>query len=43
MPQIRTLYRNMPAEPGIKIDVPEDDGDYRVNADLPGVSKLTVS
>ena len=38
MPQIRTLWLTCPPSLG-----PEDDGAYRVNADLPAVNQLTVS
>ena len=42
MPQVRTLWRNMPSEPDVKIDVSEDDRAYRVKADLPGVRKEDI-
>jgi HSP20 family protein len=39
---LRRLFEEMPTEPGIKIDVTEDDKAYKVKADLPGVKKEDI-
>jgi len=39
---MRALWRNLPDEPQIKIDVSEDDKAYRVKAEIPGVKKEDV-
>ena len=38
-PSLRRLFREMPAEPTIKLDLTEDDKAYKVKAELPGVKK----
>ena len=42
VPHMRALWRNLPDEPQIKIDVSEDDKAYRVKAEIPGVKKEDV-
>ena len=37
--QLRSLFRDLPETPGIKMDVSEDDKAYRVKAEIPGVMK----
>jgi HSP20 family protein len=37
--RLRSLFREMPAEPEIRMDVTEDEKAYYVKADIPGVSK----
>ncbi len=41
-PGVRSLVRNLPAEPEIKIDVSEDDKAYHVKAEVPGVKKEDI-
>ena len=38
----RTVWRNMPEAPEIKMDVSEDDKGYRVKAEIPGVRKEDI-
>jgi len=38
----RRLMRGLPEEPQIKMDVSEDDGSYRVKAEIPGVDKNDI-
>jgi len=38
----RGLMRGLPEEPQIKMDVSEDDGSYRVKAEIPGVDKNDI-
>lgn len=40
--RMRGLMRDIPGEPTIRIDVSEDDGAYRVKAEVPGVSKEDI-
>jgi HSP20 family protein len=40
--RLRSLFREMPAEPEIRMDVSEDDKAYYVKADIPGVSKEDI-
>ena len=42
VPRMRSLRRNLPAEPEIKIDVSEDDKAYHVKAEVPGVKKEDI-
>lgn len=42
VPGVRSVVRNLPAEPEIKIDVSEDDKVYRVKAEVPGVKKEDI-
>ena len=42
VPGARTLWRDMPEELQIKMDVSEDDKFYRVKAEIPGVKKEDV-
>ena len=39
VPQVRSLVRNLPTEPEIRMDVSEDDKAYHVKAEVPGVKK----
>jgi HSP20 family protein len=39
VPRMRSLFRDLAAEPEIKIDVSEDDKAYHVKAEVPGVKK----
>jgi Molecular chaperone (small heat shock protein) len=39
---MRSLVRDLPAEPGIKMDVAEDDKAYHVKAEVPGVKKEDI-
>ena len=39
VPRMRSLLRDLPSEPEIKIDVSEDDKAYHVKAEVPGVKK----
>jgi HSP20 family protein len=41
-PRARALWRNMPQEPHIKMDVSEDEKAYRIKAEVPGVSKEDI-
>jgi len=43
VPRVRALWRDLPAQPEIKIDVTEDDKAYHVKADVPGVKKDDIS
>lgn len=38
----RSLWRNMPEAPEIKMDVSEDDKAFRVKAEIPGVKKEDI-
>ena len=38
-PWLRSLFRDLPETPEIKMDVSEDDKAYRVKAEIPGVKK----
>jgi HSP20 family protein len=40
--RLRSLFRDLPAEPQIRMDVTEDDGSYRVKAEIPGVRKEDI-
>jgi HSP20 family protein len=42
VPRMRSLVRDLPAEPGIKMDVAEDDEAYHVKAEVPGVKKEDI-
>ena len=42
VPRMRSLVRNLPAEPEIKMDVSEDDKAYHVKAEVPGVKKEDI-
>jgi len=39
LPRLRSLVRDLPSEPEIKMDVSEDDKAYHVKAEVPGVKK----
>jgi HSP20 family protein len=39
LPRMRSLLRDLPSEPEIKMDVSEDDKAYHVKAEVPGVKK----
>jgi HSP20 family protein len=41
-PLPRALWRNLPQEPEIKLDVTENDKTYTVKADVPGVRKEDI-
>ena len=41
-PRMRHLWRNLPEEPQIKMDVTEDEKAYRVKAEIPGVKKEDI-
>jgi HSP20 family protein len=41
--RLRRLFRDLPAEPTIKLDVSEDEKAYHVKAELPGVKKEDIS
>ena len=40
---LRKLFREVPAEPTIKLDVTEDEKAYKVKAELPGVKKDDIA
>ena len=40
--RLRSLFRDMPEQPQIKMDVREDDGVYRVKAEIPGIRKEDI-
>lgn len=40
--RLRSLLRNLPDEPQIKMDVKEDTDAYRVKAEIPGVKKEEI-
>jgi len=42
VPSMRALWRGLPEEPQIKMDVSEDDKAYRVKAEIPGVNKEDI-
>jgi HSP20 family protein len=42
VPRMRSLARDLPAEPEIKMDVSEDDKAYHVKAEVPGVKKEDI-
>lgn len=42
VPRMRSLVRDLPAEPEIKMDVSEDDNAYYVKAEVPGVKKEDI-
>ena len=42
VPRMRSLVRNLPAEPEIKMDVSEDDKAYYVKAEVPGIQKEDI-
>ena len=42
VPRMRALWRNLPEEPPIKMDVTEDEKVYRVKAEIPGVNKEDI-
>jgi HSP20 family protein len=42
VPRMRALWRNLPEEPQIKMDVSEDENAYRVKAEIPGVKKEDI-
>ena len=42
VPRVRHLWRNLPEEPQIKMDVSEDEKAYRVKAEIPGVKKEDI-
>ena len=39
---LRRIFRDLPSEPAIKLDVTEDDKAYTVKAELPGVKKEDI-
>ena len=39
---LRRIFRDLPSEPTIRLDVTEDDKAYRVKAELPGVKKEDI-
>ncbi len=39
---LRRIFRDLPAEPAIRLDVTEDDKAYKVKAELPGVKKEDI-
>lgn len=41
-PRARALWRGLPEEPEIKVDVTENEKTYRVKADIPGVKKEDI-
>jgi len=41
-PRMRHLWRNLPEEPQIKMDVSEDEKAYHVKAEIPGVKKEDI-
>ena len=41
--RLRRLFRDLPAEPAIRLDVSEDERAYHVKAELPGVKKEDIS
>jgi HSP20 family protein len=41
-PRMRHLWRNLPDEPQIRMDVTEDEKVYRVKAEIPGVKKEDI-
>jgi HSP20 family protein len=42
-PRLRRMFKEMPLEPSIRLDVTEDDKAFHVRADLPGVKKEDIS
>jgi|SRR5665213_1314128 len=42
VPRMRSLWKGLPDEPQIKIDVSQDDKTYHVKAEVPGVNKDDV-
>lgn len=40
--RLRSLFRDLPEAPEIKMDVSEDDKAYRVKAEIPGVKKEDI-
>ena len=42
VPRMRSLVRDLPAKPEIKMDVAEDDKAYHVKAEVPGVKKEDI-
>jgi len=40
--RLRSLFRNLPEEPQIKMEVKEDADAYRVKAEIPGVKKEDI-
>jgi len=40
--RLRSLFRNMPETPELRMDVTEDDAAYRVKAEIPGVKKEDI-
>jgi HSP20 family protein len=40
--RLRSLFRNLPEEPQIRMDVKEDADAYRVKAEVPGVKKEDI-
>jgi len=42
MPSVRSLSRDLPMAPDIKMDVSEDDKAYHVKAEVPGVKKEDI-
>jgi len=40
--RLRSLFRDLPETPEIKMDVSEDDKAYRVKAEIPGVKKEDI-
>ena len=42
VPRMRSLMRDAPTEPELRIDVTEDENAYHVKADVPGVRKEDI-
>ena len=42
VPRMRSLVRDLPAEPEMKMDVSEDDKAYYVKAEVPGIKKEDI-
>jgi HSP20 family protein len=42
VPRARALWKALPQEPEVRIDVTEDEKTYRVKADVPGVKKEDI-
>jgi HSP20 family protein len=42
-PRLRSMLRELPAEPEIRMDVTEDEAAYHVKAEIPGVRKEDIN